>query len=164
VASGVESLGTGEQLEFRFIRRRLPLCCQSYLLSFSRAINLSNQVIKKLAIISGISLTDPAIMRIRNGHTLLEAAQSSPKPKKLIVRNAEQEDELIITGQTTGRRGASVRPKLAISLLNLPNVKVSDKRISRVDQEKQIGRWKVIQEELEARSLPLSPVGFKYSV
>jgi hypothetical protein len=102
-------------------------------------------------------------MRIKNASNLLNAAEVLPKPKKLVIRDSKNENELVITGQTTGRRNVNVKPKVDISLLNLPNVKVSDKRITKEDQEKQTGRWKVIEEELAARRLPLSPIGYKYS-
>jgi hypothetical protein len=112
-----------------------------------------DQVIKKLTTISGIHLTDPAIMRIKNTYRLMEEASVLPKQKKLIVRNSDpsRADELVIAGRTSARKGA--KPKLDLSLLNLPNVKVSERRISKEDQEKQIGRWKVIEEELEVRRL-----------
>jgi hypothetical protein len=92
-------------------------------------------------------------MRIKNAYRLMEEVSVLPKPKKLIVRNLDPNhaNELIIAGQTLARKGA--KPKLDLSLLNLPNVKVSERRISKEDQEKQIGRWKVIEEELEVRRL-----------
>ena len=37
----------------------------------------------------------------------------------------------------------------------LPNVQLSDRRISYIDREKEIGRWKVIKKGLEARGLPV---------
>ena len=40
-------------------------------------------------------------------------------------------------------------------LLDLPNVAVYPKRLSIVDKEKSVGRWKIIEQELKARSLPV---------
>lgn len=87
----------------------------------------------------------------------MEEVSVLPKPKKLIVRNPDlnHANELIIAGQTLAWKGA--KSKLDLSLLNLPNVKVSERRISKEDQEKQIGRWKVIEEELKVRRLSSKP-------
>lgn len=90
-------------------------------------------------------------MRINNTYDLLAEAEIIPKPKKLITRDPKQEDELVIAGQTPRKKSAMV--KLDLSLLNLPNVTVSEKRILKQDREKKIGRWKVTQEELEVRRL-----------
>lgn len=42
------------------------------------------------------------------------------------------------------------------SLFELPNVRVSDRRITPIDKEKELGRWKVIEKELENRGLPVT--------
>lgn len=53
------------------------------------------------------------------------------------------------------------KPKLAEGLLaneelaSLPNVRISGKRIGEITRETEIGRWKVIKEELLRRNLPL---------
>ncbi|KAF1814727.1 hypothetical protein P152DRAFT_411479 [Eremomyces bilateralis CBS 781.70] len=53
------------------------------------------------------------------------------------------------------------QPKLAQGLLAsellaaLPNVKISGKKISEIQRETEVGRWKVIKEELRSRDLPL---------
>jgi hypothetical protein len=125
--------------------------------------NTFNQVVKKLAIISGIRLSDPAIMRSKSGYKLMDEAEVLPKPKKLIVRNPDpkQADELVIAGQTRARK--TTKPKLDLSLLDLPNVKVSERRISKEDREKQIGRWKVVEEELQFRRLSVEPFKPRYN-
>lgn len=41
----------------------------------------------------------------------------------------------------------------------MSNVKAHAQRISYVDKEKSIGRWKVIEEELKARDLPVLGTG-----
>lgn len=38
-------------------------------------------------------------------------------------------------------------------LANLPNVKISDRKITMVDREREVGRWKVIEEELVERGI-----------
>lgn len=40
-------------------------------------------------------------------------------------------------------------------LLDLPNVKVSSRRQTYVDEEMNLGRWKVIEQELKRRGLPV---------
>ncbi|QDS75628.1 hypothetical protein FKW77_006778 [Venturia effusa] len=101
--------------------------------------------VKKLAAISGIHLTDPAIMRISNAYDLLREAAVLPKQQKLIVRDGEK---LIIASSKK-----TAKSKLDLSLLDLPNVKVRSKRPRKEDHEKEIGRWKVTGEELRARRL-----------
>jgi hypothetical protein len=44
-------------------------------------------------------------------------------------------------------------------LLNLPNVKVYSRRVTPIDQEKMVGRWKVIVDELDKRELPIVGTG-----
>ena len=57
---------------------------------------------------------------------------SKPKPKKLA-------EELLINEKIT----------------SLPNVRVSERKPSFVEKETEIGRWKVIEAELNRRGLPL---------
>lgn len=40
-------------------------------------------------------------------------------------------------------------------LLQLPNVTVYARRVTPIDKEVQVGRWKVIEEELKKRDLPI---------
>lgn len=39
---------------------------------------------------------------------------------------------------------------------HLPNVHIQDRRYGLIDREMEIGRWKIIEEELEKRGLPAS--------
>ncbi|KAE9978687.1 hypothetical protein EG328_001359 [Venturia inaequalis] len=110
-----------------------------------RNVDFLFAVIKKFALLSGIHLTDPALMRIHDAYDLLNEAQVLPKQKKLIARKG---DKLVIAGPKK-----TAKSKLDLSLLNLPNVTISPKRIKKEDREKQIGRWKVTGEELRARGL-----------
>jgi hypothetical protein len=41
-------------------------------------------------------------------------------------------------------------------LLELPNVKIYDRRITPIDKEISVGRWKLIEEELKSRGLPVT--------
>ncbi len=40
--------------------------------------------------------------------------------------------------------------------MQLANVKVHDRRVSSIDREVAVGRWKLIEEELTKRELPLT--------
>ena len=44
---------------------------------------------------------------------------------------------------------------LAKQLVGLPNVRVMGRRETPVDRERVVGRWKVIEEELKRRDLPV---------
>lgn len=44
-------------------------------------------------------------------------------------------------------------------LLNLPNVKVYSRRVTPIDKEVWVGRWKVIEAELKKRGLPVTGLG-----
>lgn len=41
-------------------------------------------------------------------------------------------------------------------LTTLPNVRLFDRRFTPIDREKEVGRWKVIERELERRGLPVT--------
>ena len=45
------------------------------------------------------------------------------------------------------------------TLPSLPNVKVHSKRVTPIDREVSVGRWKVIEEELRKRDLPITGTG-----
>jgi hypothetical protein len=44
-------------------------------------------------------------------------------------------------------------------LLELSNVKVYNRRVTPIDKETWVGRWKVIEEELKKRNLPVTGHG-----
>ena len=85
--------------------------------------------------LTGKRIPDPEIQTIRNAKGLLACLIKKPKPKKL--------NEVLSTND----------------LVNLPNVQLSDRRVSYIDREKEIGRWKVIERELEVRGLPVTGDG-----
>ncbi|KAI5309248.1 hypothetical protein KEM55_003683 [Ascosphaera atra] len=43
-------------------------------------------------------------------------------------------------------------------LVSLPNVKILPKRYTPIDKEVEVGRWKIIEEELIARDLPVTGI------
>ena len=46
-------------------------------------------------------------------------------------------------------------------MLSIPNVKFVPKRVTVVDKEKEVGRWKVIEFALKERGLPVTKRGFR---
>ena len=45
---------------------------------------------------------------------------------------------------------------VAEQIMSLPNVKISQRRITPIHKEKQVGRWKLIERELLDRGLPVT--------
>lgn len=72
-------------------------------------------------------------MSTNDVQTLLSHIVRAPKPRKLSEALQMKEE-----------------------LLNLPNVSVLENRITSVDKEKAVGRWKVIEKELMERDLPVT--------
>ena len=85
---------------------------------------------------TGHILSDGKLTSIQTVANFMDALVTPPKPKKL----AEQIEQ------------SSILPEL-------PNVKVYPRRVTPVDQEKMVGRWKVIQKELKKRELPVLGTG-----
>ncbi|KAI9796972.1 MAG: hypothetical protein M1835_002495 [Candelina submexicana] len=90
-------------------------------------------VIKRVMQLTGIHIPDVKIQGITTVNSLLNTLIKPPKPKKLLDALVENED-----------------------LASLPNVKIFDRRITPIDREKSVGRWKVIERELERRELPVT--------
>ena len=63
----------------------------------------------------------------------MDVLTERPKPKKL----AEQ---------LIGKPGFA----------KMPNVQIFDRRYTPIDKEKEVGRWKVIESELQKRGLPVT--------
>ena len=82
--------------------------------------------------LTGRRIPDPDIATITTPKTLLVHLVKKPKPKKIAetLRNSNRVTEL-------------------------PNVQILDKRYGLKDRENEVGRWKVIREELEKRGLPV---------
>ena len=82
--------------------------------------------------LTGIRIPDPAIKSANTTQALLGHLITPPKSHKLSETLAQNED-----------------------LLRLSNIRVYEKRITSVDKEKSIGRWKLIEKELQERELPV---------
>ena len=83
--------------------------------------------------LTGHRIPDPAAQDINSVKALIGHLIKKPKPKKVAERLTGNED-----------------------LVNLPNVKVRERRWSLIDKEKEVGRWKVIEEEFRKRDLPFA--------
>ena len=91
------------------------------------------QVFKRVMQLTGIRIPDPEIEKICSAKALIGLLVKKPKPKKLA-------QNLLASKSITG----------------LPNVHIMDRRYTPIDREKEIGRWKVIEEELIKRNLPVT--------
>ena len=83
------------------------------------------QVLKRVMQLTGTRIPDPAIGSVTNAKVILSHLVKKPKPKKLA-------DNL-----------------LSKELAELPNVQISKRRYGLIDKEREVGRWKVIKQELE---------------
>lgn len=91
------------------------------------------QVLKRVLQLTGVRVPDSAIASAKIAGALLSHLVTPPKPRKLIDA-LQQKDQLF----------------------DLPNVSVFPQRVTPIDREKAIGRWKVIEEELKTRGLPIT--------
>lgn len=83
--------------------------------------------------LTGIRISDSAMNSTNTVRSLLTRITQKPKPAKLFDALAERQD-----------------------LVSLPNVKIFNRRITPIDREKMVGRWKIIEKELNSRGLPLT--------
>ncbi|MCJ1310779.1 hypothetical protein MMC25_004446 [Agyrium rufum] len=90
-------------------------------------------VVKRVMQLTGRRIPDPIITKIATAEDILEHLVTKPKPKKLAEALAVHE-----------------------ALTQLPNVQIKDRRFTPIDREKEVGRWKVIERELEKRGLPVT--------
>lgn len=67
-----------------------------------------------------------------------------------------------MTRKPKPKKLAELLEKTAV-LADLPNVQVYPRRVTPVDKEQMVGRWKLIQQELEARDLPVTGHDAKHS-
>lgn len=91
------------------------------------------QIIKRVMQLTGIRLADPKIQRCDTAGKLFHELLQRPQPTKLA-------DALKIDNELT----------------TLNNVTFSSRRVGPIDKERQVGRWKVIERELENRGLPVT--------
>jgi hypothetical protein len=81
--------------------------------------------------LSGTRISDANLHTTNTVQGLLKHLITPPKPRKLVDALTQKAE-----------------------LISLPNVTISDRRITPIDKEKSLGRWKVIEKELERRGLP----------
>ncbi|SPQ26722.1 df878db1-43fb-43c0-9089-fd467e82150e [Thermothielavioides terrestris] len=91
---------------------------------------------KRIQQLTGHRIPDGKLVAIRTIDSLLKQLVEPPKPKKLA--------ELV---EATG------------AFKGLPNVRVFPRRVTPIDKEKMVGRWKIIVKELEKRNLPVVGTG-----
>ncbi|KAI5303820.1 hypothetical protein KEM56_007159 [Ascosphaera pollenicola] len=92
-------------------------------------------LLKRVAQLTGHYFPNPELPGLSSVGSVLKYLDraSQPKPKKLVQNLLASED-----------------------LASLPNVKISPKKVSISDKESEIGRWKIIEEELARRGLPFN--------
>ncbi|OHW97948.1 hypothetical protein CSPAE12_03318 [Colletotrichum incanum] len=95
--------------------------------------HLKFAVHKRVFQLTGHHVHDAKLAQVNTVADLISTIVKPPKPTK--VADAVRE------------RG---------ELLELPNVRVHDRRVTPIDKETAVGRWKVITEELEKRGLPVT--------
>ncbi|KAF8867069.1 hypothetical protein BDZ45DRAFT_638372 [Acephala macrosclerotiorum] len=88
-------------------------------------------VLKRVLQLTGIRIPDSAIQPSKTAGNFLSHLIKPPKPRKL---------------------AEAIPPQLKV----LRNVKVSQNRVTPIHKEQQVGRWKLIQEELNERGLPVT--------
>lgn len=91
-------------------------------------------VAKRVQQRTGVRLSDPQISQAKSAGAMFIHLERPAKPTKLA-------------------EGLMSDDKLA----ELPNIRIADHRVTFVHREREIGRWKVIEEELNERGLP--PLG-----
>ncbi|KAI2617846.1 ribosomal subunit 39S-domain-containing protein [Hypoxylon sp. NC1633] len=95
-------------------------------------------ITKRFFQLTGRLVPDHQLSSITDVRSLLRAVLKPPKSKTLTQEIQERQKDLVM----------------------LPNVSVATKRVTRGDREKALGRFKLIEEELKKRSLPLQGHGF----
>ena len=83
--------------------------------------------------LTGRRIPDPDISAITTPKSLLVHLVKKPKPKKIA--------EALLNSNPVA---------------DLPNVQILERRYGPIDREIEVGRWKVIKEELEKRGLPVT--------
>ncbi|KAI9887950.1 MAG: hypothetical protein M1823_000207 [Watsoniomyces obsoletus] len=90
-------------------------------------------VVKRVMQLTGTRIADPAIAQIDSVGSLHAQLIRPPPPTKLAQALLDNDH-----------------------LTSLPNVKVFPRRVTPIDKERVVGRWKVIEKELIARGLPVT--------
>ncbi|WPH02832.1 Hypothetical protein R9X50_00570000 [Acrodontium crateriforme] len=89
-------------------------------------------IVKRILQITGKRLSDPVVSRATTVEDLYNAYRAPIVPKKL-----------------------HQQPQIKEVKVSIPNVKVHKKKQTTMHQEQEIGRWKIIEQELEKRRLPV---------
>ncbi|KAK0104576.1 hypothetical protein ONS95_004862 [Cadophora gregata] len=90
-------------------------------------------VLKRMMQLTGIRIPDAHLNSSKTASALLKFLIIPPKPRKLVEVLSQKED-----------------------LVTLPNVSIYARRITPIDRERSLGRWKVIEKELEEKGLPIT--------
>ncbi|KAK1675438.1 ribosomal subunit 39S-domain-containing protein [Colletotrichum godetiae] len=88
---------------------------------------------KRVFQLTGHRVHDAKLAQINTVGDLIATIVTPPKPTKVAEAIAQQGE-----------------------LLDLPNVRVRDTRVTPIDKEIEVGRWKVIKQELKKRGLPIT--------
>ncbi|KAJ0159064.1 hypothetical protein CTA2_10376 [Colletotrichum tanaceti] len=96
-------------------------------------VQLKFAVHKRVFQLTGHHVHDAKLAQIKAVADLISTIVKPPKPTKV--------------AEALRERGA---------LLELPNVRIHDRRVTPIDKETAVGRWKVITEELKKRGLPVT--------
>ncbi|KAF2019707.1 hypothetical protein BU24DRAFT_489614 [Aaosphaeria arxii CBS 175.79] len=122
-------------------------------------------ITKRILQLTGHRIPDPTFNSAKNLGDLFSALVSASRPKPTTVRDAlKHEAKLQHIRSKHGKNKKSASPSTSSSnnrnaaqkptLAALPNVRFQGKRISPVQKEKEVGRWKVIEYALAERDLP----------
>lgn len=90
-------------------------------------------MLKRIIRSTGIRIPDSAIQPAKTAGAFLSHLITPPKPRKLAQALQDQKQ-----------------------FSSLRNVNVSGKRVTPIDKEKKVGRWKLIEQELTERGLPVT--------
>ncbi|PMD55781.1 uncharacterized protein K444DRAFT_537093 [Hyaloscypha bicolor E] len=90
-------------------------------------------IVKRTMQLTGLRIPDAAIMPAKTVKGLLAHLVKPPKPRKLVDALQQKEE-----------------------LMNIPNVSIYAKRVTPIDKHKSVGRWKVIEQRLTERGLPVT--------
>ena len=108
---------------------RVPLT----LLPTRTSANIRPQLVKRIIQLTGVRFPDPVLSRATTVEHIVEHLLEKPKPKKLAEKLISEKE-----------------------LAKLPNVQLFPRRHTPIHKHKEVGRWKVIEEALKKRQLPVT--------
>ena len=83
--------------------------------------------------LTGARIPDPVIRKLSTPSDIVHHLKEKPKPKKLAEALMGRPD-----------------------VVTIPNIQFFDRRHTPIDKEKEVGRWKLIEEELQKKGLPVT--------